>query len=99
MDIANCSRRIACILRGRVLVGRSDNIDQVMRDGAPIFCRDLVSADVEAAIDSRRIAIDDLAVKSLRQRKRERGLPRGGRPDDRDDRRWRHRRYRTRINT
>ena len=47
---------------------------------------DLVGADVEAAIDGRRVAVDDLAAVALGQGQRQRALAGGGRPEDRDDR-------------
>ena len=54
-------RRVPRILGRRVLVGRIGDVDEVMRDAAPVGQRHLVGADVEPAIDRRRIAVDDLA--------------------------------------
>ena len=47
--------------------------------------RHLVGADIEAAIDRRRVAIDDLAAIALRQREAERALAGGGWPEDGDE--------------
>ena len=47
--------------------------------------RHLVGADVEAAIDGGRIAVDDLAAVPLGERQRQRALARRGRPENRDD--------------
>src|SRR5262249_22521816 len=51
--------------------------------------RQLVRADVEAAIDGRRIAVDDLAAEAFRQRERERALPGRRRTKNGDDERIR----------
>jgi hypothetical protein len=44
--------------------------------------RHLVGADVEAAVDGRRVATDDLAAEPFRQREREGALPGGGRTEN-----------------
>ena len=76
-------RRIARELRGGVLLGRIDDVDEMMRNAAALGSRDLVGADVEAAIDRGRIAVDDLAVEPLGERERQRALAGRGRPEDR----------------
>ena len=53
---------IARVARRRVDLGRLDDVDEVMRDALLRFGRHLVGADVEAAIDRGRIAVDDLAA-------------------------------------
>ena len=85
MDVANRRGGVARVLRRRVLVGRIDDVDQVVRNAAPLGQRHLVGADVEAAIDRRRVAVDDLAAEPLGQRQRQRALAGRGRPEHRDD--------------
>src|SRR6185369_1355460 len=63
---------------------RIDDVDQVMRDPAPIGHRHFVGADVEPAIDGGRVAVDDLAVVALGNRQRQRALPRRGRAENGD---------------
>ena len=46
----------------RVLLGRIRHVHHVMRDAALLLGGHFVGADVEAAIDGRRIATDDLAA-------------------------------------
>ena len=87
VDVADHRRRVARVLRRGVLVGRIDDVDQVMRDAAPLGDRHLVGADVEAAIDGGRIAVDDLAAEALGERQRQRALAGRGRPEDGDDER------------
>ncbi len=70
VDVADRVGRVARELRRRVLVGRIGDVDQVMRDAAPVGRRHLVGADVEAAIDGGRIAVDDLAAEALGKRER-----------------------------
>ena len=55
--------------------------------GNPSLLREwhLVGADVEAAVDGRRIATDDLAAEPFRQRERERALPGRGGTENGDD--------------
>ena len=64
---------------------RVGDVDQMMRDAAALVDRHLVGADVEAAIDGRRVAADDLAVEPLRERDAERALAGRGRPEDGDE--------------
>src|SRR5206468_6021068 len=84
VHVANYRRGVARVLRRGVLLGRIDDVDQVMRDAAAIGRRDLVGADVEAAIDGGRIAIDDLAVEALGEGQGQRALPGRGRAEDGD---------------
>ena len=95
LDVADRGRGIARVLRGRVVVGRIGDVDQVVRDAAPIADRDLVGADVEAAIDGGRVAVDDLAAVALGDRQRQRALPGRGRAEHGDDERL----HRTRTTT
>jgi hypothetical protein len=57
----------------------------MMRNPLLLAGRHLVGPDVEAPIDGRRIARDDLAVEAARQRDCERAFPGGGRTDDGDE--------------
>jgi hypothetical protein len=54
----------------------------VVRNAAPIGRQRLVRADVDAAINGRRVAGDDLAVERLRQADAERTLAGRRRTDD-----------------
>ena len=86
MNVAHDRGGVARKLRRGVLVRRLDDVDQVMRDAAAIGGRDLVGADVEAAVHRRRIAIDDFAAEPLRNRERQRTFSRGGRTQNRNER-------------
>ena len=90
VDVADRRRRIARVLRRRVLVRRLDDVDQVMRDAALLGDRHFVGADVEAAIHRRRVAVDDLAAMPLGDRQRERALAGRGRTENGDDERFHH---------
>ena len=87
-------RRVARVPRRRVLLGRIGDVDQVMRDAALLGERHLVGADVEAAVDRGRIAVDDLAAEAAGQRDAERALAGRGRAEDRDEPRRAHGRER-----
>jgi hypothetical protein len=84
VDVADRRGGVARVLRGGVVVCGIGDVDQVMRDAAPVGGRNLVGADVEAAVDRRGIAVDDLAVEPFGDRQRERALPRRGRAKNRD---------------
>ncbi len=90
LDLADGARGIHCELRGGVDLGRIGDVDQVMRNAAAFVERHLVGADVEPAIDRRRVAVDDLAAEALGQRQRQRALAAGGRAENRDDQPFRH---------
>jgi hypothetical protein len=62
MHVPNDRGGVARVLRGGVVLYRVDDVDQMMRDAAPVGLGDLVRADVESAVDRCRIAVDDLAV-------------------------------------
>ena len=72
VDIADDGRRVMRVLRGRVLTGRVDDVDQMMRNAAAISQRHFVGANIETTSDSRRIAVDDLAVVALGDCQRQR---------------------------
>src|SRR5262245_32960619 len=67
-----------------------------MTDTALVRLRDLVGADVEAAVDSGRIAVDDLTRVTLRNGQREGTLASGGRPENGDQDRIRHQTHNSR---
>jgi hypothetical protein len=76
--------RILSVLRSSVLARRINDVDQMMRDAATLGRRHLVGADVEAAVDGCRVAVDDLAAVALGSRERERALSGRRRSEDRD---------------
>ena len=53
MNVADDRSRVTRVLRGRVLVGRIRDIDQVMRNAAAVRRLEFVSADIEPAVDRR----------------------------------------------
>jgi len=83
VNVPNSGGRVLRVLRGRVLGVRIDDVDQMMRNAAALRNRDLIRADVEPSIDSRRIAVDDLAAVLLRERERQRAFSGGRRSEDR----------------
>jgi hypothetical protein len=62
VDLFDRCNSVAHITRSGVLLGRFDNVDQMMRNAAPFGERDLVGANVESAIDSGGVAADDFAA-------------------------------------
>ena len=70
--------------RGRIDLGRPDDVDQMMRNAALLGRRHLVGADVDAAVHGGRIARDDFAAEAPRDRQAERALAGGRGADDRD---------------
>ena len=83
-DVADRGGRVARVVGGAVFGGRLDDVDEMVRDAALIGDRHLVGADVEAAVDRRRIAVDDLAAKPLGERQSERALARRRRAEHGD---------------
>src|SRR5699024_11614789 len=69
------------------LGGDVEDIDEMVRDPAPLLDRQFGGADVHAAIELHRVRVDDLPAAVFGQVEREIRLPRGGGPDDGDDRR------------
>jgi len=53
-------------------LGRIGDVDQVMPDTSSLVNRQFVGADIEPAIDGRRIAVDDLAAERFSQRQADR---------------------------
>ena len=72
--------RIAAELGGRVRLRRIANVDQPVRMARERRRVGLRRADVEPAIDQRRIDADQFHRQILRQRDRQAGLAGGGRP-------------------
>jgi hypothetical protein len=73
-DVADEPLGVLGKLRRGVVVRGIGDVDQMMRDTALRLERHLVGADVEAAIDRRRIAVDDLAAVAFGEREPERTL-------------------------
>ncbi len=84
-DVPDDRRRLAGVARRRVLLDRAGHVDHVMRNAALLAERDLVGADVEAAVDRRRVAADDFPIPAFGERDAERTLPRRRRSDDCDE--------------
>src|SRR5215207_3022440 len=82
LDLADDACSVAGKLRGGVDRRRLDDVNQVMGDAPPLLERHLVGADVEPAINRRRIAVDDLAAEAFGEREREGALATRGRPED-----------------
>ena len=76
---ARASYRFEDLARGRVFLGRVDNVNEMMRNTALLAQRHLVGADVEAAIHRGRIAADDFAAIPDGELQRERALACGRR--------------------
>ena len=87
VDVLDGCQRISRVPRRRVLLGRLDDVDQMMRDAALLLRRHLVGADIEAAVDGGGIAADDLAAAPQRQLDAERALACCGRTQDGENRR------------
>src|SRR5436190_1361068 len=79
VDLADRSRRVACVLCGSVFGRRIHDVEEMMRDAPAICEQHFIGPDVEAAIDCRRIAVHDLAAKPLGERQGERALARRSR--------------------
>ena len=90
VDVPNGGGRILRVLSGGVLVGGIHDVDEVMPDPAPLVDGHLVRADVEPAVDGRRIAVDDFAVVPPGQRESQRAFPGRRRAEYGDDDRIRH---------
>ena len=84
MDVADRRRRVARVLRRGVLGRRLDDVDEMVRDTATLGDRQLVGADVEAAIHGGRVAVDDLAAVALGERERQSTLAGRRRPENRN---------------
>src|ERR1700733_12154913 len=66
---------------------RIDEVDKMMWNLCAFGSRRLGSADLEIAIHSNRIAVDDLAVELARKDERKRGLPASGWAEHDDEQR------------
>jgi hypothetical protein len=72
------------------LFGDVEHVEQVMRDPPPLRDRQLRRTDVHAAVELHGVCVHDLSgstgvPESGRQVERQRGLPRPGRSDDREE--------------
>ena len=74
--------RLPRILAGRHVLGGVDTIEEMMRRASALLGAGLGGPDVELAEHRDRIAVDDLAVKLLRERQRQCRLPAGGGTED-----------------
>ena len=82
---------------GRVhLVGRLDDVEQMVGNETPLAGRRFRAADVEPAVDLDRIEVDDLATDGPREPDCQVGLPGTGRTGD-DDQRLRRRSVQCRV--
>src|SRR5215471_10341292 len=90
MDVADRGGGLAGVLRRCVNLGWVGNVDQMVRNAPSRLEGHLIRADVEAAVDGGRIAVDDLAVVPLGQRQPECALSRGGRTEH-SEHTWLHR--------
>lgn len=73
-NVTDRGSRFASVAGSRVVFGRIGHVDQVMRNAALLVDRDFVGADVEATVNSRRVATDNLAPVLLSQIKRQGAL-------------------------
>ena len=62
-DFFQSGAGLAGVFAGGERARRIDDIDQMMRDAGAIFARGFGGADFEVAIDSNRVATDDLAAR------------------------------------
>ncbi len=86
-DLGARQRRVA---RAVERLGGLDDIEQMVRRAGPQLRARLGAADVEAAVDLARIAVDDLAADQLGDADRQLGFAAAGRADDGDDGRAGH---------
>jgi hypothetical protein len=68
----------ACKLARREQSVRLQNIDQMMRNSAPLVRAQFGRADIEMAIYLERIAVDDFSLERLGQKQRQIAFPRSG---------------------
>ena len=83
-DVADGRPRTAPVFRGRKVLGRISNVDEVVRHEPLLLRRRLGAADIEAAIHLEAVAGDDLAIVGEGQLQAEAALARRGRAHDRD---------------
>src|SRR5699024_4485770 len=77
--LAHRLQRIGAEIGGRIRFGRVANVDQVVRTTLQRRRIRLGRADIQAAIDQRRVDTDQLQREPLGKMARQRGFPRGGR--------------------
>lgn len=86
-DLADQPQRVRTEFRGRIRVGRVDDVDQVMRHARAFLARRFRGADIHVAVDERRIDADDLDRAARGERQRRRGLAGSGGAEQAGDRR------------
>src|SRR4051794_39973252 len=84
-DISNHRASFTSVARGRVLVRRIGNIDEMVRNSLLLAGWDFVCADIEPSIHGGRIAADDLALETACERNAQCALAGCGRTDNRDE--------------
>ncbi len=77
VDVFDSGRCVACVPGRCVLLIRLNDVDEMMRNAAPLVSRHFVRADVKPPIDGCGIAADDFAPMPGREIDRERALARG----------------------
>jgi hypothetical protein len=85
LDRVNRPDGLARPVRGGVAHLRRDEVDEVVRDAAPLREGHLRRRDLDPAVDLHRVAVDHLAPEAQRERDPQIALARRGRADDRDD--------------
>lgn len=86
-DLADQAQRVRAETRGRIRIGRIDDVDQVMRHARALVARRLRGADIHVAVDERRIDADDLDRATRGERQRRGRLARCGGAEQAGDRR------------
>lgn len=88
-DLTDQAQRVGAETRGRIRVGRIDDVDQMVRHARALFARRLRGADIHVAVDERRIDADDLDRAARGERQRRGRLARCGGAEQAGDRRRR----------
>ena len=78
LDLLERLARLTRILSRSDVGGRLNDVEQMMRGAGTFFAAGLRSADLEFAIHRDRVAIDDFALKTLREGERKSRLAAGG---------------------
>ena len=83
-DFCQYFQRSPAIFTRREESGRFDKVEKVMRNAPPLFRSGFAGSDIEAAIDLRRIAGQNLSAKPFRQGNGQRRFARGRRAKNYD---------------
>jgi hypothetical protein len=81
-DFGDRFARGAGVLAGRVNLRRLQHVDHVLANSAGLVWRNLGGADVESAIELKRVAVDDLSLKFGGNPQSERAFSRAGWADN-----------------